>query len=462
MRTILHDPAVAWHLRTFESWGTRTDFSKWTEYEWHDIATDGHEGGKLDEITSEYWSEAEYEYFEGYFRTGLDLPGVDTDPYMGVVRDGQDKWLKAILLAHCPRLRNLAFMRYSADDDMTHPVHAIVEVICFIHLNRQSISDPVRWPAGFQSLRTLSVGVETKHRDVTPGEGYCLDPRDVALLLLLPNLETLSICGIQDAENRYLSDESEEFEPPARRSPVQHLHLQDAYCGLQPIVQLFMVIKSLKSVLLVDCDIIEGDGDGWDESMIEHLTRAHAESLESLLFSIISTPAREAYPVPYPRYDPSLTRHLKQLRHVSINLRDLYSRYPNSTSDAQQCSHSGTLRGLLEGYLPPSLEVLHICDDSDRMPTDDFDSLPTDALDGLDNALLHLLLSGACPKLAVIDLRGLVYDIGDEVFGQTLARGNTMDVQFLLKGEQSSIPSIIAGMPRPVTEQDLLTSPGRD
>ena len=126
MRTIYSDPDVAWYIRSFEFWGTRLNFTQWTKYRLNDFEYDDTwlvpavdedvnnelPGTKLPEkLDSDFWTEPECCYFRDYLDSrSLNPSQKDASAMFEKIMQGHDEVLKAMLLAHCPRLESLKFV----------------------------------------------------------------------------------------------------------------------------------------------------------------------------------------------------------------------------------------------------------------------------------------------------------------------------------------------------------------
>lgn len=114
LRTVISDPMVAWHVRSFESWGMRNSWHDWKEFvipdaEGRHLDTNAaqHDGTSRD---SSFWSTEEYSYFERYLAS--DICYSATMSHFRSRRDverGDDTALRVLLAAHCPRLSELSF-----------------------------------------------------------------------------------------------------------------------------------------------------------------------------------------------------------------------------------------------------------------------------------------------------------------------------------------------------------------
>lgn len=122
LRTVISDPIIAWHVRSVESWGTRSSWIEWKEF-----VTPGAEGDHLDtrvaqqdgtSLDSGFWSSMEYDYFERFLL--LDMCNSATEARFWGRRQperGDDAALRSLLVAHCPRMDGLTFT--DCDEELT-------------------------------------------------------------------------------------------------------------------------------------------------------------------------------------------------------------------------------------------------------------------------------------------------------------------------------------------------------
>ncbi|KAF5569757.1 hypothetical protein FPHYL_1746 [Fusarium phyllophilum] len=211
-----------WHVRELEIWGSRYDWEDWRPWVPKlpgtcDLA-DGsptRRGLDLQDIGR-------------YIETSLDLwtyPRFDTEAIQWGLEDGQDGFLKLILIATCPRLHSLRFVKNDIDRHTT--LKWMRKVINECRRARNGPHDL----HGFESLRHIAVSIET---------GQCLwnntcfhrDARDFAALFYIPNLESLyfnDLHYIADGDEYYLHcDVVDQYHFPRGTSSVKHLFIDGA------------------------------------------------------------------------------------------------------------------------------------------------------------------------------------------------------------------------------------------
>lgn len=124
VRAVLSNPAVAFHIRSFESWGTRLGYHDWTAYDSRDSDADidnadiiGPETLDVGTPPGKFWAQSELDYFKEYIINSLHAHWTNASDVVDSIAEGCDKPLKAVLFAHCPRLKDLSFVRFEEDDE---------------------------------------------------------------------------------------------------------------------------------------------------------------------------------------------------------------------------------------------------------------------------------------------------------------------------------------------------------
>ncbi|KAF5691673.1 hypothetical protein FDENT_3302 [Fusarium denticulatum] len=105
----------------------------------------------------------------------------DSEAVQRDLEAGQDGFLKLLLIATCPRLDSLQFVKRSLDP------HTTLDRMAYVINKDSTYTD--NWPQGFESLRNIVVGIKTDQR--MNDENVHRDGGDFAALLYLPNLESL-------------------------------------------------------------------------------------------------------------------------------------------------------------------------------------------------------------------------------------------------------------------------------
>ncbi|KAG4287581.1 hypothetical protein FPRO06_05233 [Fusarium proliferatum] len=162
-----------WHVRELEIWGSRNDWEDWRPWVPQFPGTCSLADG------SPKRHGLELQDIQRYIRTALELW---TFPEFEWYKAGQDGFLKVLLIATCPRLHSLRFVKRGQDP------HTTLDWMTYI-IDKDSTYTS-NWPQGFESLRNIAVGIETDQRWLND-ESVHRDGRDFAALLYLPNLESL-------------------------------------------------------------------------------------------------------------------------------------------------------------------------------------------------------------------------------------------------------------------------------
>ena len=113
----LLDPrAGLWHLRRFETWGTRLNWGDWDtlDVNSHDYGL-GTAGGPVERddnthLKASYYSNEILEAMEEVMQTQLFLSETETEKWMDGVRVGSDEVLKGLMMALAPNLHTVIFI----------------------------------------------------------------------------------------------------------------------------------------------------------------------------------------------------------------------------------------------------------------------------------------------------------------------------------------------------------------
>ncbi|KAM0085052.1 hypothetical protein ACKRZS_002493 [Fusarium odoratissimum] len=234
-----------WHVRELEIWGSRQDWEDWRPW----VPKLPGTCGLADGFPRRYG--LDLQDTQRYIRTALELwtfSDFDSEAIQWDLKAGQDRSLKLLLIATCPRLHSLRFVKRGLDPHTT--LQSMREVI---KDSRRTKGGPHELQ-GFESLRDIAVGIETDQRswnDISP----LRDARDFAALFYIPNLESLyfnDLHYIEDGNEDYQhSDVVDQYGFPRGTSSVKHLFIDSAsefspeyYQGIAD------VSKKLESVVL--------------------------------------------------------------------------------------------------------------------------------------------------------------------------------------------------------------------
>lgn len=332
------------------------------------------------------------------------------------------------------------------------------------------------FPPGFRSLRKVAIGVENLLPSI--GDLQRPAPEDVEVLFLLPNVEYLYLglttIGGDDLQTRSYG------EVPARGSNVQHLYFNWSECTAPEYMRLIGYAKALKSCTFSACECVmmtdwlapgedvPDDPEAWDgergfAEVVECLAEQHGSTLETLTFSGGDLPGDIAINAGQfsARYTPSALTRFEKLRHVTIDIRDFYPTSENAGYEERQIDSGDEdfivkIARSMSEHLPASIEVLQIVDNDERATT----ILEHDKVDLM---LSHFIATQHCPKLKVLDLRGLCNndERSRDAFKHVMSLGKQVD-DLTIFTSVNDLPEqrrLLAGMPEAVTRRDLMTAP---
>ncbi|KAL7768205.1 hypothetical protein ACKLNR_002506 [Fusarium oxysporum f. sp. zingiberi] len=138
-----------------------------------------------------------------YIRTALELwtfSDFDSEAIQWDLKAGQDGFLKLLLIATCPRLHSLRFVKRGLDP------HTTLQWMREVIKDSRRTEDGPHELQGFESLRDIAVGIETDRRswkDISPRR----DALDFAALFYIPNLESLYFNDLH-----YIEDGNQDYQ----------------------------------------------------------------------------------------------------------------------------------------------------------------------------------------------------------------------------------------------------------
>lgn len=279
------DPILAWHVRSIEIWYDRTSWADWKtlrfDHPLNEAATD------VDSISWD-WQDGELDgYLADVEDQFLAMIGDGDDEIYAEAREhfatGHDGLLKALLVAFCPRLRDINFI--------THEHRGKSTLGWLKRLIQGSILHDSYWPTGLRNIQNVAVGVEsdtwmtTRHTDGHQGQldGTNQTMEMFSVLLRLPNLTSIYYNDLR----RTGWDDPTDFESPLlipkHSSTVKHIFLDD--CGDMP--------PSFREALPCAPQALEtftlragNSGDRMDDAdqLVNGLCKAQNNSLHTLMF----------------------------------------------------------------------------------------------------------------------------------------------------------------------------------
>lgn len=282
------DPILAWHVRSIEIWYDRTSWLDWKSLRFDQPLHE--EDSDMDaDSTSWKWQDDELtEYFEDIEDQFVAMMGGgDEDIYIEAreqFEDGLDGILKALLIAYCPRLRDVKFI--------THEHKGKSTLGWLKRLIQGSILHGVHWPPGLCNVQNVAVGVEsdtwmtTRHTDSAdqvPLDGTDKSMEIFSALMRLPRLTSIYYNDLR----RTGWDDDTDFESrtliPMHSSTVKHIFLDD--CGDMPFS--FRVALPRAPRALETFSLRAGNsGDRMDDAdgLVHGLCKAQTNTLHTLMF----------------------------------------------------------------------------------------------------------------------------------------------------------------------------------
>jgi hypothetical protein len=279
------DPILAWHVRSLEVWYDR---QSWLD--WKPISFDQplHEDDMDIDSTPWNWQDDELEeYLEDIEDQLVALLDAGDEEVFVEARqqfeDGLDGILKALVIAYCPRLRDVKFVTYEHREKSTLGwLQRIVQ---------GSIQYGSHWPPGLCSIENVAVGVEsdtwltTRHtqHNQPPLDGSEKSMEVFSVLLRLPFLHSIYYNDLR----RRGWDDPTDYESraliPGRSSNVKHIFLDD--CGDMPYTfrsALTQAPRALETFTLRAGD----SGDRMDDvdQIVSGLSGEQKKSLHTLMF----------------------------------------------------------------------------------------------------------------------------------------------------------------------------------
>lgn len=348
------DPITAWHVRSFEIWYDRKSWEEWKTIKFELPPSDD---GESEPLSWEFLYEEQEDYLES-----LEY-GNGTSELLEIARvqmeDGFDGILKAVLLANCPRLRDVKFV--------TRGVDRIYDDTSCLSWLEVFIDDAVRgensWPSGLENLQSVAVGIPSETW-LFPHLQYLYQRPDepstclLLQLLRLPNIESIYFkdytCDMEDPTDYSLL-------LPARCSSVKHLFLDNC----DELGDSFREALVEAPVSLVTASFRAGD------AVLEHADDIvsglceYQHSLRSLMFYNYS----EQHGIQGYRclaFRPEEFRDSHGLANISVNIRDveldaLYA----ETCKADGESNSAVIERFFDESFPRSTETLTFWDELD-------------------------------------------------------------------------------------------------
>ena len=343
-----HDPVLAWHVRSLEIWYDRKDWSEWKPLKF-DIP--------IDQDTTA--SPTAWKYIPGEIDDYLKpLEQGCAGPTLtriietrSDIENGIDAYLKAILIANCPRLQDVKFVMPGR--------HEVQGYSCIGYLGvliDQAHNKRTSWPPGLQHLENIAVGVtsETWMDSAFHPTTQAFNTVILARFFSLPSIEKIYFKDLVSQE----SDRTPwETLLPAESSSLKHLFLDNCselghkFCNTLMAAPSALITCSFRAgpALLEDVDVI-----------IASLDESQSNTLESLMFYDFGSNSDNIRGYRCCAFRPEELENFKALKQVSISTQDIEL---DAFYSAENCKEEGETDGAwLQRFfalrLPKTLEVL--------------------------------------------------------------------------------------------------------
>ncbi len=276
------DPLLIWHVRSIEIWYDRTSWLDWKPLCFNQQL---HEDPTESDSTPWKWQDGELEeyladiedQFDAMFETGdEDIREQARDQFEG----GLDGILKMLLIAYCPRLRDVKFITKEVDYRST--------LGWLKRLIQGSVHHGSHWPPGLCGIREVAVGVKSETWMTKPLGSDDDHSSNVSMevfsnLLHLPRLDSIYYKHLERPDQDDNIAYNYSMLMPKRSSTVKHVFLDD--CGDMPgdfEIALSKAPLALETFTLrtgFDSDLIEGS-----DALVHDICSGQAGSLHTLMF----------------------------------------------------------------------------------------------------------------------------------------------------------------------------------
>jgi hypothetical protein len=294
------------HVRSFEVWRDRNNWNEWKTYNFERPIEQDVENQPL----SWKWRIGELTTYTDLLSSHITQEEIELAQTLSL--DGHDGFLKAILLAYCPRLQDIKVVTQSHDQGSTIDWMSTIQSSALSQLC-------------FSPVRTVAVGIPSETWMDSQSDPV-LTPQFLNYLLRFPNLESI-----------YFNDFRCELEVDGtiqwrnhifpKSSNVKHIFLDD--CNIMPFTFQDALAAGPKELISFSFRAGTGSGDRMDDAdrMVSFLGYhdCQSSSLRSLMFYGF-TPDNTYERIHGYRcsvYLPEELRAFHALRDVSIDIQDI-------------------------------------------------------------------------------------------------------------------------------------------
>ncbi|KAF4467937.1 hypothetical protein FALBO_5171 [Fusarium albosuccineum] len=330
----------AWHVRELEFWGTRRNWGQWQP--WDDdlmmpLSDDSDEEDAEPQVEKEDILE--------YFRMASQLWDISDDDYEDAREElecGKDGFIKMLLVASCPRLHSIRFVRGNYDQ------HASLQWMTKA-INWSMASG--KWPPGFTSLRNVAVGVPAIpvwYQEVER------DASDFAALFNLPAIDSIYMSDLIDESDDYRYEyAAAKYSLKPRSSTVKHIYLDRSLLTYELREAILDAPIALESMTIRVDNATELEFDSMDH-YVDQVAINHPDSFRKLTFY-------NPVGLSFDHCDfclPETLYEFEGLKQVSLTASDM------ELDVAGKYDYNQTEQSFIDVFkdqpLPPSIEVLMI------------------------------------------------------------------------------------------------------
>lgn len=280
------DPILAWHVRSLEIWYDRTSWRDWKPLSFDQQL----HGGSTDvDCTTWTWQDHEFEEYIEDIEDQFDAMIDNGDENIRIeareqFEDGLDGILKMLLIANCPRLRDVKFVPQECHEKTT--LGWLRRVIQGSNLYGS------HWPPGLCNIREIAIGVESETwmsqppRDDDVGR-WGTSMHVFCSLLHLPRLNSIYYNDLIQPDEQEDDEGATEWDSPTimprRSSSVKHIFLDN--CSDMPY--LFRCALPEAPTALETFALRAGATDGERiedaDSLVKGLCSGQCDSLHTLM-----------------------------------------------------------------------------------------------------------------------------------------------------------------------------------
>ncbi|KAH7193692.1 uncharacterized protein B0J16DRAFT_412261 [Fusarium flagelliforme] len=362
-----------YHVRELEFWGSRL---KWQDWRSWNPALSGNYRLAEEEPSRSAWDAREV---EEYIQKGLglwDLTEEGIEELRMSLERGSEAWLKLLIISLCPRLHSIRFVKRRGDS---------YNILAWMAMAISwSVEYGWQWPPGFESLRSISVGISMlSHVSHEEEEEYYDGFEEFTKLFHIPNLENIYFNGLSCEENMWEEHIWDKDLLPDGTSNVENLFLDGVEGGWDDFYDwLSRASTKLDTVVLRAIDSRRG---GLHDvgSLVDSLANTNEKLKRLVLYhpeAIHDQPCR-----------PSEIYNHESIKQITMAASDIYFRFDYAADDR-------TFRESdIPFAFPPNIEAVYIWGEWKGLGFRD-----QRGLRNLDMFLAELIESGVYKHLKVV------------------------------------------------------------